>query len=114
MIPLLVLILDGRPVLYGQPRVGKCNKDFMAYRFMTMRVASSDERRGNWTANEDPRVTRLGRILRSTTLDELPAGVEHCRGDISFVGPRPLVPEQVEEYSMTQPRFRERHRVTPG
>ena len=114
VIPLLILILDGRPILYRQPRVGKGGKEFMAYKFRTMRVAAIGEGWENWTANEDPRVSRLGRLLRSTALDELPQVLNIARGDISFVGPRPLVPEQVEEYSVTQPRFRDRHRVTPG
>ena len=114
VIPLLVLILDGSPVLYRQPRVGKGGKEFMAYKFRTMRIASSDEQWENWTANDDPRVTRLGRILRSTALDELPQVLNIAKGDISFVGPRPLVPEQVEKYSEAQPRFLDRHRVSPG
>ena len=114
VIPFFVLILDGRPVLYRQPRVGKGGKEFMAYKFRTMRLAGSGEEWKNWTANEDPRITRLGRILRSTALDELPQILNIARGEISFVGPRPLVPEQVEEYSLVQPRFRDRHRVSPG
>ncbi|NQW17626.1 MAG: sugar transferase [Chloroflexi bacterium] len=114
VIPLLVLILDGRPVFYGQPRVGKGGRHFMAYKFRTMRIARPGEVWENWTSNEDPRVSRLGKLLRSTALDELPQILNIARGDISFVGPRPLVPEQVEEYSVAQPRFPERHRVPPG
>ena len=114
MIPLLILILDGRPILYRQPRVGKGGKEFMTYKFRTMRVADTGEKWENWTSNEDPRVTRLGRVLRSTALDEFPQVVNIAKGDISFVGPRPLIPEQVEEYSLIQPKFRDRHRVTPG
>ena len=61
VIPLLILILDGRPVLYGQPRVGKGGKEFMAYKFRTMRVKDTGEQWENWTSTEDPRVTRLGK-----------------------------------------------------
>src|SRR5512146_349727 len=80
---------DGGPVFYRQIRVGKNNREFVSYKFRSM-VADSDKKWGAVPATEkDPRITRVGRLMRSTAMDELPQLWNILRGDMSFVGPRP-------------------------
>jgi sugar transferase EpsL len=99
----------GSPVIFRQRRVGQHGSTFELYKFRTMR--------GPWTrpngaaVTDELRVTRLGRLLRSTSLDELPELVNVVRGDMSLVGPRPLLPEYVPLYTPHQTR---RHEVKPG
>jgi len=112
--PLLEFILDGCPALYGHPRAGKGGEEFMAYKFETMRESESDEQWKTWMANDVPRVTRLGKMLRSAALDELLQVLNIAKSDISFVGPRSLMPEQSEGYSIAQAKFRDRHRISPN
>jgi exopolysaccharide production protein ExoY len=101
----------GRPVLYVQQRVGERGKPFGLYKFRSMVpdadgiLRTSDEMHRRYVAcnyklpeAEDPRITRLGRFLRRTSLDELPQLWNVLRGDMSLVGPRPVVPEEVREY----------------
>ncbi len=97
----------GAPVLFTQPRPGRDERVFRLYKFRSMR--SVDETRG-WVSDEQ-RLTRFGRILRSTSLDELPSLWNVLRGDMSFVGPRPLLVEYLARYSPEQAR---RHDVRPG
>jgi lipopolysaccharide/colanic/teichoic acid biosynthesis glycosyltransferase len=113
-LPILILIFDGRPILNRQFRVGKDGKEFAAYKFRTMRIQKPGEEWLDATANDDTRVTRLGKVLRKTALDELPQVLNIAKGDISFVGPRPLISEQVQEYTLMEPRFPERHQGKPG
>ncbi|MFQ5914698.1 MAG: sugar transferase [Nitrospinota bacterium] len=112
---------DGGPVFYSQGRVGKAGRSFRILKFRTM-APDSDERYGPLQAEEkDPRVTRVGRFLRATALDELPQLVNIFKGDMSFVGPKALLPEEIEvsgdgkRISQAQiPGFEKRHRVPPG
>jgi lipopolysaccharide/colanic/teichoic acid biosynthesis glycosyltransferase len=90
MIALAISLEDGRPVLYLQERWGRGGSLFRLYKFRTM-SADSDDRFGVIPADEDDaRVTRVGRVLRATGMDELPQFVNILRGDMSFVGPRAL------------------------
>ena len=114
VLPILILIFDGRPIFNRQNRVGKDGKEFVAYKFRTMRIQKPGEEWLDATVNDDPRVTRLGKLLRKTALDELPQVLNIAKGDISFVGPRPLISEQVQEYTLIEPRFSERHQGKPG
>ncbi|WP_325048827.1 sugar transferase [Micromonospora craterilacus] len=95
----------GRPVLFRQCRIGRADRPFELVKFRTMR-----EPRGTLTSDAD-RITPLGRWLRATSLDELPTLWNVVRGDMSLVGPRPLLPEYLGRYSPTQAR---RHEVRPG
>jgi lipopolysaccharide/colanic/teichoic acid biosynthesis glycosyltransferase len=110
---LLVRALDGGPVLYAQQRVGRYGRTFRILKLRTMRKdAEPDGPR--WASGDDPRRTRLGRLLRRTRLDELPQLVNILRGEMSFVGPRPERPEFVAELERTIPFYGWRHLVRPG
>ncbi len=97
----------GRPVIFAQQRPGRHGKIFTLYKFRTMRVPESPADPG---ADAD-RLTPFGRWLRSTSLDELPTLWNVIRGDMSLVGPRPLLPEYLGRYTPEQAR---RHEVRPG
>ena len=116
-----VKLEDGGPVFYGQERVGKGGSRFKAWKFRSM-IPNSDKTHGPLQAGEnDPRVTRVGRFLRATAMDELPQLWNIFKGDMSFVGPRALLPEEVEVNGNGQPvpmeeipGYDARHQVTPG
>ncbi len=110
----LVIWLDDRgPVLYRQARVGQGGRVFTIVKFRTMRVDA--EKAGAAFAQErDPRITRVGRFLRASRLDELPQLWNILRGEMSFVGPRPERPEIESELATTIPLFPVRHLVRPG
>jgi len=120
LIPALIKIEDGGPVFYGQDRVGKNGRIFRALKFRSMRTDA--EKDGPQQAVEhDPRITRIGRVLRATAMDELPQLVNIFKGDMSFVGPRALRPHEKEVHGDPDrrdiqdiPGYRERHVVRPG
>ncbi len=114
--PLLALATrlgDGGPVFYCQQRVGQHGKPFTLYKFRTMRT-DAENGKSVWCAPNDPRVTRVGRFLRRTRLDELPQLYNVLRGDMSIVGPRPERPDIVAELCQALPYYSERHLVKPG
>lgn len=98
----------GRPVLFRQERAGYLGKPFILYKFRTMLDPSDPRARG---PSDEDRLTRLGAFLRSTSLDELPSLWNVVRGDMSLVGPRPLLMRYLPRYSPEQAR---RHEVRPG
>lgn len=104
---------DG-PVLFTQERVGRDNQTFKMYKFRTMRTQTVEEEKKGWTTKDDPRVTKFGRFLRSTSLDETPQFFNILRGDMSLIGPRPERPQFVEEYKEKIPRYMIKHQVRPG
>lgn len=120
LIPVLIKIEDGGPVFFSQERVGKDGRIFKALKFRSMRTDA--EKDGPQQAVEhDPRITRVGRILRATAMDELPQLVNIFKGDMSFVGPRALRPHEKEVHGDPDqrdiqdiPGYRERHVVRPG
>ena len=102
---------DGGPVFYRQRRVGEHGEDFALLKLRTMVVGAETSGAG-WALNEDdPRITRVGRLLRRLSLDELPQLWNVLRGDMSLVGPRPTLRYQVEQYT---PRQRRRLETKPG
>jgi lipopolysaccharide/colanic/teichoic acid biosynthesis glycosyltransferase len=105
---LAVLITQGRPVLFRQERPGLGGKPFTIYKFRTMRPTKPGE---VYYLTDDDRLTRLGHFLRSSSLDELPELWNVLRGDMSLVGPRPLLMEYLDQYSELEAR---RHDVRPG
>ena len=102
------------PALYRQKRVGKRGATFYCYKFRTMRQDAEADRGATWAADDDPRITRVGRVLRSTRLDEIPQLWCVLKGDMHFVGPRPERPEFVEWLSKEIPYYGVRHVVRPG
>ena len=113
-IALLVKLDSPGPVFFRQTRVGVGEKDFQVLKFRTMR---EDAERGTgavWAQQNDPRVTRLGNLLRKTRLDEIPQLINVLKGDMSFVGPRPERPEFVKKLQEIIPYYSKRHFVKPG
>lgn len=114
IVALAIVLEDGRPVLYTQTRVGRGGQIFRVFKFRSM-VHNAEEMTGPvWASRDDPRVTRVGRVLRSTAMDELPQLVNILLGHMSFVGPRPERPELVAEIVESCPQFAWRHLVRPG
>jgi lipopolysaccharide/colanic/teichoic acid biosynthesis glycosyltransferase len=117
----LIYITDRGPVFYRQERVGKNGRIFRAFKFRSM-IKDAEKDQGPVQAVEnDPRVTKVGRILRATAMDELPQLINILKGDMSFVGPRALRPAEKEVQGNPDeraiediPGFRERHAVRPG
>jgi len=120
LIPLAIKLEDGGPVFFPQQRVGLGGAVFDALKFRSM--VPDAHRFGLIQASErDPRITRVGRLLRATAMDELPQLWNIFTGDMSFVGPRPLMPGEIEVRGDGElraldaiPGYRERHSVRPG
>ena len=108
IVAILVKINLGSPIIFKQPRVGKNEKIFEMYKFRSMTDARDE--RGNLLPDE-VRLTRFGRALRATSLDEIPEALNILKGDMSLIGPRPLLVEYLPLYSKQQ---RHRHDVRPG
>lgn len=104
---------DG-PVIFTQERVGLHNKTFKMYKFRTMRVQDNKDEKKAWTVKDDPRVTKIGKFLRKTSLDEAPQFFNILKGDMSLVGPRPERPYFVDKYKEEIPRYMVKHQVRPG
>ncbi len=114
MLTALLIKLDSPgPVFFAQERMGLDAKPFKMLKFRSMRVDA--ERSGpGWTTKDDPRRTRIGTILRKTSIDELPQFINVLMGDMSVVGPRPEQPTYVEQFRQSIPRYMERHREKAG
>jgi lipopolysaccharide/colanic/teichoic acid biosynthesis glycosyltransferase len=118
---LAIKVEDGGPVFFCQERVGRGGRSFRSYKFRSM-APDADKKFGIVQAGEDdPRVTRVGRLLRKTAMDELPQLWNIFKGDMSFVGPRALAVEEAEIKGDGRsirlediPGFKERHEVIPG
>ena len=111
---LAIKIEDGGPVFYAQRRVGREGGDFALLKLRTM-VPDAEGLGAGYAVDEgDPRITRVGRVLRRLSLDELPQLWNVVRGDMSFVGPRPERPEFVEQFEAEIQGYRERFKVRPG
>jgi len=111
LIALAIKLDDGGPVLYVQDRVGKDGKTFRCYKFRTMMVGAENKGLGLEVAEDDPRITHVGRFMRRWTLDEIPQLFNVLKGDMSIVGPRPGLPHQADRYTPQQWR---RLEVKPG
>jgi lipopolysaccharide/colanic/teichoic acid biosynthesis glycosyltransferase len=114
VIPVLIWLEDHGPVFYGQERIGKDGKIFRVLKFRTM-VPNAEAMTGAvWAVENDPRITKVGRWLRASALDELPQVLNILKGDMSFVGPRAERPELHEQFVAREPLFAQRIRVRPG
>lgn len=110
----LMIKLDSRgPVFYKQVRIGKFNKPFTLLKFRSMRV-DAEKNGAQWAAKDDDRITRIGRIIRATRLDELPQLINVLRGDMSLIGPRPEREVFISDLEDYIPYYRFRHAVKPG
>jgi exopolysaccharide biosynthesis polyprenyl glycosylphosphotransferase len=112
-IALVIRLESPGPIFYTQERVGKGGKNFKIIKLRSMR-ADAEKAGPQWAGKDDPRVTRMGRIMRKTRLDELPQFINILRGDMSLVGPRPERPFFVDQLSEEIPFYRTRHLVRPG
>ncbi|MCI5622546.1 MULTISPECIES: undecaprenyl-phosphate glucose phosphotransferase [Anaerostipes] len=117
-IMLVVAILVKRsspgPILFAQERIGLGNKPFKMYKFRSMGVQDPKKEAKQWTTKNDARVTPVGKIIRKTSLDELPQFWNVLRGDMSLIGPRPERPLFVEKFKEEIPRYMIKHQVRPG
>ena len=102
------------PVIFKQERVGVHGRTFYMYKFRSMGEQKESEEKKAWTVKDDPRVTRVGKILRRTSIDELPQLFNILKGDMSLVGPRPERPHFVEKFTEEIPRYNVKHQVRPG
>jgi Undecaprenyl-phosphate glucose phosphotransferase len=102
------------PLIFKQERVGLHNRPFQMYKFRSMEVQESEDEKKGWTRKNDPRVTKIGRILRKTSIDELPQFFNVLKGDMSLIGPRPERPLFVEKFKEEIPRYMIKHQVRPG
>jgi sugar transferase (PEP-CTERM system associated) len=117
LLPFIVLAVkldSSGPVLYRQQRVGRRGAVFYCYKFRTMRVDAEADTGATWASDDDPRITRVGKFLRSSRLDEIPQLWCVLKGDMHFVGPRPERPEFVQWLSKEIPYYGVRHVVRPG
>jgi sugar transferase (PEP-CTERM system associated) len=105
---------SGRPILYRQTRVGESGKAFEILKFRSMRIDAEKDGVARWAQKNDDRITRVGKLIRLTRIDELPQLLNVLRGDMSFVGPRPERPSFVDEFSRKVPFYGSRHSVRPG
>ncbi len=111
---LAIRMEDGKPVLFRQTRIGLNGREFTLYKFRSMRVDAEHGSSPLWAAENDPRITRIGSIIRKFRIDELPQFFNTLRGDMSFIGPRPERPYFVEQLADVIPCYKARHTVKPG
>ena len=111
---LMIKFSSEGPVIFAQERVGLHNKVFRMYKFRTMEVQKPSTEEKGWTVKDDPRVTKAGKFLRKTSLDELPQLFNILMGEMSLVGPRPERPQFVEKFKEEIPRYMIKHQVRPG
>ena len=102
------------PLIFKQERVGLQNKTFSMYKFRSMIVQDAASEKSKWTTKDDPRVTKVGKFIRKTSIDELPQLFNILKGDMSLVGPRPERPQFVEKFKEEIPRYMIKHQVRPG
>lgn len=113
LIALLIKLSSPGPVIYKQKRITRDAEIFTMYKFRSMR-SDLPEDKENWTTENDPRVTKIGRFIRKTSVDELPQLFNVLGGSMSLIGPRPERPELVEKFNKEIPGYRMRHRAKAG
>lgn len=114
IVAILIKMTSKGPIIFKQERLGKNGKVFIMYKFRTMEVNSEHKGSGVYSGKNDPRVTKIGRILRATSIDEFPQFYNVLKGDMSFIGPRPVLtyhPWTIDKYTKKQLK---RFDVRPG
>ena len=114
VIAILIKCTSKGPIIFSQVRVGLSGKEFKMYKFRSMMVQDEESEKKEWTTKSDKRVTGIGRVIRKTSLDELPQLFNVLKGDMSLVGPRPERPQFVEQFKEEIPRYMIKHQVRPG
>jgi lipopolysaccharide/colanic/teichoic acid biosynthesis glycosyltransferase len=114
VLALAIKLDDGGPVFYRQRRVGRRGCEFVALKFRTMVPEAEKVVGPTYAVAKDARVTRVGKYLRATALDELPQLIQILKGEMSFVGPRPERPEFVARYKEQLPEYEKRFEALPG
>ncbi len=110
----IIYFTDKGKIFYNADRLGKNGKTFKMYKFRTMKENCKDLRNADgstYNGEDDPRLTKIGKVLRKTSIDELPQILNALKGDMSFIGPRPDLPEHIEQYKNNEKRKLE---VRPG
>lgn len=111
---LLIKLESNGPLIYKQKRVGLGGKEFYAYKFRSMKKDAEKNTGAQWAKEKDARITKIGKIIRKTRIDEIPQFWNIIKGEMSFVGPRPERPEFVEILKQEIPFYNERHLIKPG
>ena len=114
LIPLAIWLEDRGPIFYRQRRLGKGGRVFNVIKFRTMVVDAEKKSGPVWATEGDPRITRVGRFLRRTAMDELPQVINILKGEMSFVGPRSERPEMHEGFVQEGLKYQDRLQVRPG
>lgn len=111
---ILILIEDGYPIFYQQERVGKGGDTFMVLKFRSMKKNAEKDQAPQWSTENDPRITRIGKFIRKLRIDELPQILNVLKNEMSFVGPRPERPYFVDSLCAKVPYYNFRHTIKPG
>ena len=111
---ILIKATSPGPLIFSQVRVGLHNKTFKMYKFRSMEVQTEGEEKKGWTTKDDPRVTGIGKLIRKTSIDEMPQFFNVLKGDMSLIGPRPERPQYVDKFREEIPRYMVKHQVRPG
>ena len=114
LVALLIVLESGMPIFYRQERMGECGQVFGVLKFRSMRQNAEQAGTPQWAKKNDDRVTRVGRVIRTLRVDELPQVINVLKGDMSFVGPRPERPYFVQQLASQIPFYLNRHTVKPG
>lgn len=114
VVALLVKFTSPGPIIFSQVRIGLHNKEFKMYKFRSMCVQNEKTEKKGWTTSDDPRVTKIGKFIRKTSIDELPQFFNVLKGDMSLVGPRPERPYFVDKFKEEIPKYMIKHQVRPG
>ena len=111
---LVVALTEEGSVIYRQERVGLHNQVFYMYKFRSMIMQDEEKEKAEWSTRNDPRITPVGKLIRRTSIDELPQLFNVLKGEMSLVGPRPERPQFVQKFRDEIPRYMLKHQVRPG
>ena len=111
---LVVALTEEGSVIYRQERVGLHNQVFYMYKFRSMIKQDEEKEKAEWSTRNDPRITPVGKLIRRTSIDELPQLFNVLKGEMSLVGPRPERPQFVQKFRDEIPRYMVKHQVRPG
>lgn len=114
VVAIIIKTTSKGPIIFSQVRIGSHNREFKMYKFRSMEVQPESKEKRAWTTFNDPRVTKIGKFIRRTSIDELPQLFNVLKGEMSLVGPRPERPFFVDKFKEEIPRYMIKHQVKPG